>query len=137
MNAIDAAAQIDRLIADFYAAFDNRGARVVSADAVFRMFIAQAVIVRAQGGNLEVMDLTGFVEPRVAMLTDGTLRDFHEWETSAQTRIHGAMASRQSEYEKQGVRHGGHYAGGGTKIFQIARNSGAWKIVSVLWEDTQ
>lgn len=137
MKAMDAPAQIDRLIADFYAMFDNRMARPVRADAIRNMFIPQAVIVRAQAGKLEALDLAAFVEPRVTMLTDGTLREFHEWETAAHTHIHGAMASRRSEYEKHGVLHGERYAGGGFKMFQIARHSGAWKIVSVLWEDSQ
>ncbi len=137
MKAMAALAQLDRVIAGFYPICDNRGARPVQADAIRRMFIPQAVIVRAQAGKLEVLDLAAFVEPRVAMLTDGTLREFHEWETAAQTHINGAMASRRSEYEKHGLLRGGRYAGGGTKMFQIARHSGTWKFVSVLWEDSQ
>lgn len=126
---------IETLIAAFYAAFDNRGSRVPDAAALRAMFGAGATVTRMTGGAAEVWDVEAFLAPRVAMLSDGRLADFHEWEVEARTVVRGAIASRWSRYAKAGRLDGASCGGGGEKFIQLRREAGGWKISAILWED--
>ncbi len=87
------------------------------------------------GDDVAVWDVDAFVAPRAAMLGDGTLSEFHEWETEGQTQIWDSIASRASRYAKAGRLNGADYRGGGRKFIQFHRRDGRWRISSVLWED--
>ncbi|MBS0295288.1 MAG: DUF4440 domain-containing protein [Proteobacteria bacterium] len=126
---------IEALIADFYAAFDNREGRQPSAEALRAMFDETATITRVGPNGADTWTPEAFISPRVAMLTDGTLTDFHEWEAGAHTRTLANIASRWSRYEKSGVLNGADYRGGGQKFIQMRRAGEGWLITSVLWED--
>jgi lysophospholipase L1-like esterase len=128
-------AQIDTVIAAFYAAFDNRAGRHPTLAAVTACLHPRATVARATGGGFEIMGPADFAAPRVALLSSGELVDFHEWETAAETRITGDMATRQSTYTKAGLRSGQPYAGKGKKSFQLIREHGQWQILSVAWQD--
>lgn len=126
---------IEALITAFYAAFDNREGRRPSAEALRAMFDETAMVTRIGPNGGDAWTPEAFIAPRVAMLTDGTLTDFHEWEVASRTTILAHIASRWSRYEKSGVLNGADYRGGGQKFIQMRRAGDGWVISSVLWED--
>ena len=87
------------------------------------------------GDRVESWGIDDFFTPRETLLTDGSLRDFHEWETSGKTTSMGNIATRESHYRKTGVLNGSPYEGEGRKFIQLCRTGERWAIVSVLWED--
>jgi len=126
---------IEALIRAFYAAFDNRNGATPSAEALRAMFDRQAAITRVRPNGADTWTPEAFIAPRVQMLTDGTLTDFHEWEVAAHTRTLTNIAGRWSRYEKFGTLNGAAYGGGGQKFIQMRRAATGWVISSVLWED--
>jgi len=129
-------AAIDAVIAAFYAAFDNRDGRAPATSALRGLFTPEARVVRVSAEGVASWDLEAFIAPREAMLGDGTLLDFHEWETDAATQVSGNIASRTSRYRKAGTLNGAPYVGEGRKFIQLARGADArWRITAVLWED--
>jgi hypothetical protein len=127
--------EIDALITEFYAAFDNRGPRPPATDALRWMFMDGGRVVRVAPDRVDSWSVDEFVDPREAMLTDGTLTDFHEWETESETTILDNIANRRSHYRKAGVLHGAPYSGEGRKLIQLCRAGGRWSIACLLWED--
>lgn len=83
------------------------------------------------------MTVAEFAEPRVKLLTSGTLQGFHEWETSNTTSEHGEFAVRISAYSKSGTLESRPYEGVGTKLFQLARTDEGWRIASLCWFDQE
>lgn len=128
-------AEIERLIAAFYAIFDNGGGRHPSLEAAKGLFASQARVARISGEIVETWSIDEFLVPRLEMLTNGTLTDFSEWEVAGETEIRGRMASRSSRYEKAGCRDGSPYLGRGSKLFHLARADAGWRVQHVLWED--
>ena len=90
------------MTATFYAAFDNRAPRIPTGEELLALFAEQATITRVAPGDAACWDPAAFVAPRIAMLTDGTLTEFHEWETESRTAVFEDIASRWSTYEKEG-----------------------------------
>lgn len=127
--------ELDALVDAFYAAFDNRDRRVPDGEALRALFTEDATVTRVAGEQSDTWDADGFVSPRVALLSGGTLVDFHEWETDSRTVVHDHIASRWSTYEKEGVLNGAGYRGGGHKLLHFRRVGGRWRIASLLWED--
>lgn len=132
---MSAAIAIDDLIARFFAIFDNTHGRAVDLDALSACFVPDAVIVKKIDDDLQIDSVASFIRPRAELFASGDLVDFHEWETDARTTVVGHLATRHSRYRKQGLLRGAAYAGGGSKSFQLIQARGAWKIVSVIWED--
>jgi hypothetical protein len=129
-------ARVDRLIADFFAEFDNREGRVPALEKMLELFAAKAIVARHQyGGPIELATPEEFAAPRIALLKSADLVGFHEWETSAQTQILGSLAVRNTRYAKEGIHHRNPYSGAGTKYFQLAKLGSAWKIVALSWID--
>jgi hypothetical protein len=126
---------IDELISGFYGAFDNRASRAVDLSALKSVFIPEAIITFVGEAGVVAMTVDAFIEPRAKMLTDGTLRDFHEWETSESTLNLRDIAVRHSKYQKNGIYLGRPYHGSGQKLIQLVRSKNAWKISAVAWED--
>jgi len=129
-------AGIDRLIARFFAAFDNRAGRIPTHQEFDELFIRGAVIVQSAAGKTSVLSVAEFAEPRIALLTSGKLREFHEWETTSSTQVVAGFATRTSRYEKSGLLDSKSYAGVGTKLFQLVKIDGQWRIVSLCWYDS-
>lgn len=127
--------QIDALIARFYAAFDNRGARLPLAADLRAMFVEGANVKRASPDGIETWTVEEFIAPRVTLLQEGMLMEFHEWEVEAQTTLVRNFASRRSIYRKTGSMSGTDFQGGGTKLIQLCRVDSRWLITSILWED--
>lgn len=126
---------IDEVTAAFFNAFTNRGGAQPDVDVLYRLFIPEAVIVKTVGGSPVVYDVASFVEPRRTILTDGSLTDFREEETSEQTEVFGNIAQRFSRYSKSWVVSGERFAGAGTKSINFVRTPAGWKIASLVWDD--
>lgn len=125
---------IDRIAAAFFGAFDNRGGRVPSAVALYRLFGGGATVTLVSGADIDVMDVTTFVQPRMDLLASGALVEFHEWEVEARTFVMGNIAARCSVYEKSGLLEGAPYGGRGRKLIQLYSAGESWLISSILWE---
>jgi hypothetical protein len=104
-------------------------------DALRRAFLPQAVIVRTGGGEPAVYDVDGFIAPRQAILTDGTLEEFREWELSGHTEVFGDIAHHFCSYAKEGFQAGAPLSGRGMKTMQLVRTSAGWRISGVAWDD--
>jgi len=94
----------------------------------------KAVIVRANAAEVETMNVDAFIVPRERMLSDGSLIDFHEWETSATTQVLRGIACRHST-AKSGIFSGEPYDGSGAKLIQLVRTQNAWRIAAIAWQD--
>jgi hypothetical protein len=133
----DADSAILALVHTFYGAFDNRGSRLVRAEALYALFATAATITRIAPDQVERLGLAEFIEPRVQLLHSGSLVGFHEWEVEGETVILGDIASRWSVYRKEGTLHGKPYLGAGHKLLQFYRQEGRWLISALLWQDEQ
>jgi hypothetical protein len=127
--------EIDALIAALFGAFDNQDGRKPAVAALRDLFLPDGRVTRVSPDGALSWDIEAFIAPRAAMLTDGRLTEFHEWETSGDTWTQGAIAVRRSHYRKQGVMEGEAYAGEGHKVISLCLLDGRWRIASVLWED--
>ena len=123
------------MISAFYAAFDNRGGRAPATQTLRELFAPDGRITRVSAEGVASWDVDSFIAPREAMLTDGRLTDFHEWETDGATEVMGAIAVHRSHYRKTGRLDGAPYPGGGRKLISLCQTDGRWRIVSVVWED--
>ena len=129
--------QIDAVTRAFFAAFDNRDGRRPDMNALRRLFIEGAVIVKATLNGETVMTVEAFIAPRETLLTSGRLTEFHEWEETSHTSLLGAIAWRQCTYRKAGLDAGQPIAGAGVKALSFVRSRDEWKIASVLWQDEE
>ena len=129
--------QIDSVTRAFFAAFDNRDGRLPDMNALRRLFIEGAVIVKATLNGETVMTVDAFIAPREALLTSGRLAEFHEWEETAHTSLFGNIAWRKCTYRKTGLDAGQPIAGAGVKALSFVRSAGEWKLASVLWQDEE
>jgi hypothetical protein len=125
---------IDSLVARFFTAFTNRHGRADVASAR-DLLIPEAVIVKNVGSTPEICGVETFLGPREELLSNGSLRDFEEAETSSRTDIHGNVAQRLSLYRKSGVLSGQRFETRGVKTFQFVRTPVGWRISAVAWDD--
>ncbi|HUR19636.1 MAG TPA: ribose 5-phosphate isomerase B [Vicinamibacterales bacterium] len=128
---------IDTLVRRFFAAFDNRAGAIVDLPALRDLFVPGAIIVRKSAAMTETWSVSQFLEPRQALLTDGSLADFHEWEVDASTFVFGDIACRTLRYGKEGRLHGAPFGGDGTKSMHFVRTDGQWRITSIIWQDSE
>ena len=128
-------ALIASLVEAFFAAFTTGPEVDARLDALREAFLPQALIVRTGGLGLAVYDVEGFLAPRRALLTGGTLQEFREWEVSGRTDVSGDVAQRFSRYAKAGVQSGTAFSAQGTKTLQFVRTPVGWRISAVAWHD--
>lgn len=132
---MDDHAGIDALTARLYAAFRNVGGTAPPVDTLYDVFLPDARIIKAVSTMPETMLLQDFVESRRAILGDGSLIDFDEWEIDARTEVCGHVASRWSLYRKVGVKHGVAFDLRGLKSLQLVRVGDRWRIAGLAWDD--
>ncbi len=128
-------AEIDALVRSFFQLFSNRAGIRPELDRIFGLFVPRGLLVKCGGEEPEVCSLIEFITPRQALLTNGTLQEFHEFETGESTTIFGDCAQRISAYQKSGVLDGQVFSTRGVKTFQFVRSGAGWKILSVAWDD--
>lgn len=127
--------EIDHITKLFFDIFTNTNGRMVDADQINKVCIPETVIVAKAKDEEVVYDLKGFMEPRIKILTDGTLTDFTEYETKEETSIIGNIAQRISKYEKSGTLNGKAFKGQGNKMFSFVKTKEGWRICGLVWED--
>ena len=130
-------AAIDEITTVFFDAFSNRNGATPKLDGLFALFIPEAIIIKNTGTAPEIYNLPGFIAPRKALLTDGSLINFYEEETSERTDIFGNVAQRYSPYRKSWSAAGDDYKGAGVNVFQFVRTPVGWKISSLAWDDEE
>lgn len=131
----DVKAELDRMMRDLFGAFGNTGGAGPNLDVVREVFLPEGLIVKNVGGDTVTYDIESFIAPRQAMLTDGTLTEFSEWEIAERTEIFGSIAQRFSEYGKSGFRDGVWFEGAGRQTTQFVRTSAGWKMSAAAWDD--
>ncbi len=125
-------AAIDRLVARFYAAFDQRGPAPMTLPILPHLCVAQVTFRRLAGDDCVVADLRTFVSERLDLFAS-ELEQFHEVEESSRTEVHGAMAQRWSVFRSRGRRRGEPFTVEGRKSMQFVRDRRGWRIASVLY----
>jgi hypothetical protein len=131
----DDRAVIAGMVRTFFAAFTSGADCAARLDALPRLFLPEAVIVRTGGGVPAVYDVDSFIAPRRELLASGTLTGFREWELSGRTDIFGDIAQHFCSYAKAGVRQGVPFTGRGMKTLQFVRASAGWRISAAAWYD--
>lgn len=127
--------EINALVERFFSLFTNTQGNEPQVDNIKHMFIEQGIIINATTTPTQVYSLDEFIAPRKAWLSDGTLTDFSEWETSHNTSVFGNIAQRYVTYQKSGYLKGAYFETKGVKNIQLIKTNGVWKIVSVTWYD--
>lgn len=134
-NELEDRKAIDRLTGRFFRCFHQTGHSATGLDDIYKLCIAQAVIIKSAHPHTEIYDLTRFIEPRKQLLNDGSLENFKEYEIGGQTVCFGGIAQRLSLYEKSGRLNGIDFKTQGVKTLQFIRCNNEWKISSVTWTD--
>lgn len=130
-------AEIASIVRMFFAAFTSGQDCVARLDGLRAAFLPEAVIIRTCGTEPVVYSVDGFIEPRQALLTGGSLVDFREWELCGRTEIFGDIAQHFGGYAKSGVQAGVPFAGRGMKTLQLVRTSQGWRISAAAWDDNE
>jgi hypothetical protein len=128
-------AEIEGIVRAFFAAFTSGPDSSTRLDTLRSMFLPQAVIIRTCGMEPVVYGVEGFITPREALLSGGTLVDFREWELSGCTDLFGDIAHWFGTYAKAGVQDGAPFTGRGMKSLQFVRTSEGWRISAAAWDD--
>jgi hypothetical protein len=128
-------AAIADIVRTFFAAFTSGSDSAARLDALRAVFMPEAVIVRTCGLAPVVYGVETFIAPRQALLSDGSLADFSEWEVSGRTDVFGDIAQHFCSYAKAGVQNGTPFSGRGMKTLQFVRTLAGWRISAVAWDD--
>jgi hypothetical protein len=127
--------EIDALISRFFSLFTNKNGAIPQVAEIHSMFIKEGIIISNSESKPAIFHLDEFIQPRLEMLTNGTLVEFMEAEVSHKTEIYNGIAQRWSYYEKSGVLNGVTFKQKGMKTFQFIKVNEEWMIVSVAWSD--
>lgn len=128
-------AAIAEIVRTFFAAFVSGPDSADRLAELAKLFLPGAVIVRTCGGEPAIYDVDGFLAPRRALLSGGTLTDFAEWELRGHTEIFGDIAQHFGSYAKAWVQDGASFTGRGMKTLQFVRTPAGWRISAVAWDD--
>ena len=126
---------IDQLTESFFNIFTNSNQQQPNFNTIHTICLPETIIIKKNANNEEVYSLNTFIEPRKKILSDGTLTEFMEYETSEETKVVGSIAQRFSRFEKKGYLNGTSFLGNGNKLFQFIKTNNGWKISAVIWED--
>ncbi len=127
--------QIAAIVRTFFAAFTSGPDLEARMDGLRSLFLPAAVIVRTCGGEPTVYGVEDFIAPRRALLSNGTLVDFREWQTDGQTEVFGDIAQHWCSYAKAGIQDGVPFTGRGMKTIQFVRTMDGWRISAASWDD--
>lgn len=129
--------EIDSITKIFFAIFTNTGQKQLDWTIIKKVCIPETIIIKKSDASEVVYNLQTFIEPRKAILTDGTLTEFEEHEIGEETLIVGTIAQRFSKYQKSGYLNGSYFKEYGNKLFQFLKSTAGWKISSLIWEDNK
>jgi hypothetical protein len=123
------------LVDEFFGAVSFDAGEPTRYERLHDLFVPGGLIVKAVGDAYEATDVSGFIEPRQAMVDSGRLTEFREFETGFTADRFGYAAQRTSRYGKQGVLDGGAFSGRGVIFTQFARTPQGWRITAMTWDD--
>jgi len=126
--------QIDSLCNSFFQLFSNVDGPA-DLSKIKDMCIPQLLVIKMDKGKEIAYTLESFIEPRKQILSDGSLTNFREWETTEETFVKGNIAQRYCTYSKSGIASGTAFSQTGNKLFQFIKTADVWKIASLVWED--
>lgn len=126
---------IDRITKQFFDIFNNSNQKQPGWEIINETCIPETMIIKKTGLTQTVYNLVSFIEPRKAILSDGTLTQFEESEIDEETKIAGHIAQRWSKYQKTGYLNGKYFKEYGTKLFQFIKTKEGWMMSSLIWED--
>ncbi len=126
---------INSLTTRFFNLFTNADGQTPQVRDLESFFLPQGIIINNTTDEPQIYDLQGFIKPREELLSNGSLVNFREFETSSTTEVHGKIAHRLSHYAKEGELNGKSFVGEGSKSLQFVKIDGEWWIVSVAWCD--
>ena len=127
--------EINNHTKQFFNLFDNTDHKIPDWTIAQKICIPEIIIIKKTGLTEVVYNLANFIEPRKAILSDGTLTNFQEQELEEETQIRGHIAQRRSRYQKSGNLSGKLFVETGTKLFQFIKTNHGWRINSLVWED--
>jgi GNAT superfamily N-acetyltransferase len=130
-------AEIDAVVATFFAAFGSGRDLDARLDALREVFLPQAVVVRTCGDEPLPYGVEGFLAPRRALLLGGGVQEFREWEVEGRTDLYGDIAQRWCTYAKAWRQDGARRSGSGVKTIQLVRTASGWRISAVAWDDAR
>lgn len=126
---------LDELTRIFYNLFTNKDGKKPNVEGIHQLFIPEGLIIKNSGSAPEIYTLQQFIEPRIKLLTGGSLINFSEKEVTERTEIFGNIAHRFSTYHKSGVLAGKKFETTGMKTIQFIKTTAGWKISSLAWDD--
>ena len=126
---------LDNIIKEFFTFFTSTSADQLDPIILTNICIPEIVIIKKTGLDEIVYNLHSFLEPRIKILTDGTLTGFEESEMNEETKIIGHIAQRFSRYKKSGYLNGVYFKEYGNKFFQFIKTNNGWKINALIWDD--
>lgn len=134
-SAQDDARAVAGLVRIFFAAFTSGADCAERIEDLRAAFLPGAVVVRTCGADPVVYDVDGFLAPRLALLTGGTLTDFREWPLTGRTDLWGDVAQHVGGYAKSWEQDGARVEGRGFKTLQFVRTPAGWRISAAAWDD--
>ena len=127
--------EIDEIANQFFDLFTNTDNRIPNLRDIHKIFLSDGLIINNSSEEPAIYDVESFMQPRVKILTDGTLANFKEQEVDHQTEICGNIAQRKCSYIKSGVMNGEHFEGEGMKLMQLIKVRDKWALSAVIWND--
>jgi hypothetical protein len=137
VNQVEAStkAQLDELMRMFYEviSFDEGGAP--DWQSMEALFAKHARITRITPEAIDYMDLAAFRSMAEELMEVGAFTGFHEQEIARRADRFGDVMHVASAYETKISPHAVDYIERGINSLQLIREGGAWKIVSLCWDD--
>jgi hypothetical protein len=131
----DVPAELDRLVAEFFAAVSFEPGERPRYDRIAALFIERGLLIKNVGAALEISSVSEFVAPRQAMVDAGTLTRFREWELWQRSDVFGNVAQRFCAYGKSGTMNGTAFEARGMIATQFVSTPQGWKISAMAWDD--
>ena len=128
---------LDNITTNFFKFFASTDPGEIDPAIIKSICIPETIIIKKTGLNEIVYDVASFLEPRIKILTDGTLTNFEESEMNEETTIIGNIAQRFSRYQKSGYLNDKYFHEYGNKFFQFIKTNNGWKINALIWEDDE
>lgn len=128
-------AEIEALVRVFFEAFTSGPELSQRMDRLRSILLPEAVIIRTCGLDPVIYTVEGFIAPREALLSGGTLVDFKEWPLSGRVDLFGDVAHWFGTYAKSGRQDGAAFTGQGVKSLQFIRTPDGWRISAAAWDD--
>jgi hypothetical protein len=104
-------------------------------DGIRSLFIDSGLLIKAIGAEPEISTIEQFIAPRVALVKQGQLTRFREWELSETTEIFGNVAHRFSAYAKTGTLKGIPFEARGMISTQFISTPAGWRMCAMAWDD--